>query len=94
MKSYRWVVSPDSNFVVFIAEKEGVKGRKIEVYINSEINSYWTKFPDVEGINMRIIKPKDAESIIKQALNLGWVPDQKDSPMVFDLIDDELIKRE
>lgn len=72
---YRWVISPDSGYVVYVAEKEGFKGRKIEVYIDSEINTYWEKFPNVDTINMRIIKPKDSELIIRQALQLGWKPE-------------------
>jgi len=42
---------------------------------------------------MRIIKPKDSESIICQAIKLGWNPEEKGSPMKFDLIGAELIKR-
>jgi hypothetical protein len=44
------VISPDSGFIVFVAEKETIKGRKIEVYISS---------------NDKIIKPKDSELVIR-----------------------------
>lgn len=77
-EQFRWVISPDSGFIVFVAEKETIKGRKIEVYISS---------------NDKIIKPKDSESIIRQALDLGWNFIEKGKPIVFDLIEEKLVSR-
>lgn len=90
---YRWTISPDCGYMVFVAEKNHVKGRKIQVYIDSEIHTYWDRFPNVNTHNMRVIKPKDAESIIKQAIVLGWNPEEKGPPLVFDLDDNDLKKR-
>lgn len=91
--TFRWVVSPDSGYGVFVAEKENFKGRKIEVYFDTDVDSYWLEFPDVENLNLRVITPKDAASIISQALKLGWNPEERGKPLVFDLDDENLIKR-
>ncbi|MFK7937234.1 MAG: hypothetical protein AB8G22_27210 [Saprospiraceae bacterium] len=92
-EKFRWVVSPSSGYLVYVAEKEEVKGRKIEVFIDSDINDYWVEFPNVSNLNLKIVKPKDSESIIRQALKLNWNPEEKGKPIVFDLIDDKLKKR-
>jgi len=92
-EKFRWVISPSSGYLVYVAEKEDVKGRKIEVYIKSYINDFWVKFPHVKDLKLKIIKPKDSESIIKQALKLGWIPEEKGRPIVFDLVNNKLIKR-
>lgn len=90
---YRWIVGPNDGYNVFVAEKENVKGRKIEVYFETNISSFWIKFPNAESLNLKILKPNDAESIIKQALKIGWNPDEKGNPLVFDWIEEKLIKR-
>lgn len=90
---YRWIVGPNDGYNVFVAEKENVKGRKIEVYFNTDINNFWVEFPNVEGLNLKILKPRDAESIIKQAIKAGWNPDEKGAPLLFDWIEEKLIKR-
>ena len=90
-ETYRWTISPDSGFIVFVAEHVEVKGRRIEVYIDSYINDFWVNFPDVKDLNLKIIKPKNAESIISQAINKGWNPKEKGSPIIFDLAEDFLL---
>jgi hypothetical protein len=90
---YHWLVGPNDGYNVFVAQKEGVNGRIIKVYFDTNINSYWTEFPDIDHLNLKIIKPKDSESIIRQALQLGWNPDEKGNPLVYDLIDDKLLRR-
>jgi len=90
---YRWIVGPNDGYNVFVAEKENVKGRKIEVYFDTDINALWVEFPNVESLNLKILKPKDAESIIKQAQKIGWNPDEKGKPLVFDWIEDKLFIR-
>jgi hypothetical protein len=45
-------------------------------------------------LNLKIITPKDSESIIRQALLLGWKPDEKGNPVKYDLIDEKLAERE
>jgi hypothetical protein len=90
---YRWIVGPNDGYNVFVAEKENVKGCKIEVFFETDINSYWVEFPNVESLNLKILKPKDAETIIQQAIKMGWNPDEKGAPFIFDWIEEKLIKR-
>ncbi len=91
---YRWVVSPNSGFNVFVAEKEDVKGRKIEVYFDRYINKFQSRFDPVVQKELKIIKPKDAESIIREAIKKGWNPHEKGRPVVFDLEGENLVERE
>lgn len=91
---YRWLVGPNDGYNIFIAQKEGVSGRIIEVYFDTDINSYWVEFPNVDNLNVRIIKPKDAETIIRQALVLGRNSEECGKPLAYDLIDNKLIKRQ
>lgn len=90
---YRWLVGPNDGYNVFVAEKEGVAGQKIEVYFDTEIDKYWTEFPNISGLNLKILKPKDAAFIIRQALEQGWEPEKKGSPVVFDWKNDIVTKR-
>lgn len=90
---YHWLVGPNDGYNVFVAQQEGVKGRIIKVYFATDINSYWVEFPNVDNLNLKIIKPKDAEAIIRQALQLGWNPEEPGNPIVHDLIDNKLLKR-
>jgi len=90
---YRWLVGPNDRYNVFIAQKEEGNGRVIEVYFATDINSYWVEFPNVENLDLKIIKPKESETIIRQALQLGWNPEQKGNPLVFDLSDNKVVKR-
>ncbi|MFT3701764.1 MAG: hypothetical protein QM802_05315 [Agriterribacter sp.] len=91
---YCWLVGSNDGYNVFVAQKEVGTGRKIEVYFETDINSYWVEFLNVDKLNLKIIKPKDSETIIRQALQLGWNPEQKGSPLVYDLIDNRVVKRE
>ncbi|MEZ4688293.1 MAG: hypothetical protein R3B47_20205 [Bacteroidia bacterium] len=93
---YRWAISPgpENGKIIFIAEMDGVKGRKIEVTIDSDVDRFWTYFSDVQDLNMRVIKPQDVSSIIHQAISLGWTPEEKGSPLRFDLVGDKLFVKE
>lgn len=91
--TYRWGISPDDGYIVFVAELCEVQGRKIQVYINSDIDKIWVNFPNVEDLNLKITKPKDVEYMISEALKKGWNPKEKGNPIIFDLINDALIKR-
>jgi len=91
---YRWLVGLNDGYNVFVAEKEHHKGQKIEVYFDTDINKYWLEFPNVENLNLKILKPKDAELIIRQALIDGWNPEEKGRPLMFDWKNDEIIRRE
>jgi hypothetical protein len=90
---YRWIVGPNDGYNVFNAEKENAKGLKIEVYFDTDINRFWVEFPNVKSLNLKVLKPKDAESIIRQALKTDWNPDEKGAPLKFDWKEDKLIKR-
>ncbi len=90
---YRWLVGPNDGYNVFVAQKEGVDGRIIEVYFKTDISALWVEFPNVDHLNLKVINPKDSETIIRQALQLGWDPEEKGNPVVYDLIDDKLQKR-
>lgn len=86
--NYRWVVSPDSGYVVFVAESADTPARKIEVYVDSDIDQMWVAFPYTESLNLKVLKPKDAVSIISQAIEQGWNPAEKGKPLVFDYLKD------
>ena|ERR1700759_1757731 len=88
---YRWLVGPNDGFNIFVAQKEGVDGRIIEVYFNMYTND--VESPDIDNLSLKIIKPKDSETMIRQALQLGWNPEEKGSPIVYDLINETLLKR-
>src|SRR5689334_22320284 len=90
---YFWLVGPNDGYNVFVAEKAGMKGRKIEVYFETDINRFWVEFPYVQDLNLKIIKPRDAETIIRQALKQGWNPDERGNPIVFDFKRETLIKK-
>lgn len=90
-EEYRCTISPEDSYIVFIAEHEEFTGRRVQVYINTDINKLWVNFPEVENLNLRIIKPKDAEAIITQAIEKGWKPKEKGSPLSFDLSDNGLL---
>lgn len=65
----------------------------MEVYVPSECNDYWPSFPYVKEHNLRVVTPGDAIRIISQAILQGWNPQKRDSPMVFDLVNETLIRR-
>lgn len=46
---YRWLVGPNDGYNVFVAQKEGINGRIIEVYFETDIDSYWIEFPNVDN---------------------------------------------
>jgi hypothetical protein len=90
---YNWLVGPNDGFNLFVAQKLGVQGQKIEVYFNTDLNAHWTELPYTSPLNLKIIKPREAAVIIQQALQLGWRPDEKGKPLVYDLLGESLIPR-
>lgn len=76
---YRWLVSPSKGFVIVVVQQENTNGQKIEVYFQTDINSFWLEFPNTENLHVKIISPKNTESMIRQALHLGWQTDQHES---------------
>ena len=89
---YRCMVRPNDGYNVFYAELEGEKGRIIEVFFDTEINKFWVEFPNVSKLNLKILKPKDFEMILRKALKDGWNPYEKGKPLKFHLKNDKLTK--
>lgn len=87
---YRWIISPQGKSILFVSELEEFKGRRIEVRVNTDVRNFG--FNSLNEEEVRIIKPRDAESIITQAIKLGWDPKEKGSPIVFDLEGELLIR--
>lgn len=75
---YRCVVGPNDGYNFFYAHIDQEEhGRIIEVLFPIEINKLWVSFPNTSDLNLFILKPKDFERIIRQALSLGWDPLEK-----------------
>lgn len=91
-KDFRWAISPDSGYVVFVAERATEPARKIEIYVNSDIDRMWVEFPATDDLNLKVVKPKDAASMISQAIELGWDPAEKGKPLVFDYLESGAIE--
>jgi hypothetical protein len=92
-ETYKWIISPKDKYIILVAEHKEFKGRRIEVYIRSDIKNYHINNPNIEDLNIKIIKPKDVELIIIQAIEQGWNAEEKGPPIIFDLVGDLLVKR-
>jgi hypothetical protein len=92
-ENFVWTVSPSSGNIILIAELGSNNGRRLEVYVESDIDSYWLNFPDSEQLNLKIIRPKDVEFFISHALDQGYNPREIGAPLVFDFNRKDLIKR-
>ncbi|KOP67234.1 hypothetical protein AMS62_19765 [Bacillus sp. FJAT-18019] len=90
---FRWAISLGSGYLTLVVEHETIKGQKIEVYIESDINNVWVNFPYVENMNMRLVKPSSVREIIVEAINMGWNYKLPGSPIVFDLKNERIKKR-
>lgn len=90
--NYIWTISPGSGYIIVIVEHEITRGMRLEIYIESDIDSVWLNFPNVEHLNIKIVRPRDIKFFTSQALRLGWIPQEKGMPVVFDL-DGEVLKR-
>lgn len=91
---FRWLISSNAGYSVFVAEKEGIKGKRMEAFFERYKNKFLPAHLIKSPANLVIIKPGDAASIIRQALDLGWNPEEKGSPMTFDLVDFQLFPRQ
>lgn len=90
--NYIWTISPGSGYIILIAEHEITRGMRLEVYVESDIDSVWVNFPNTEHLNIKIIRPRDVEYFICQSLDQGWTPKVKGAPVVFDF-DGKFLKR-
>jgi hypothetical protein len=61
--------------------------------IASDSARFWVEFPRAEGFNLKDIYPKDAETIIRQALRAGWKPSEKGAPLKLEFKDEKLSLR-
>lgn len=88
------MVGPNDGYNVFYAQidYEG-QGRIIEVFFQTDIDSHWVEFPYTSDLNLFILKPKDFERIIRQALSQGWNPLEKGTPLKFEYSDETLFLR-
>ncbi|WP_028552461.1 hypothetical protein [Paenibacillus sp. UNC451MF] len=91
-ENYIWTVSPGSGYLIVIAEHEISRGIRLQVNIESDIDSVWVNFPNTEHLNMKIVRPRDIEFFICQALDQGWDAKVKGTPIVFDF-DGRILKR-
>jgi hypothetical protein len=89
-QNFRWTISPKRNQIIFVAEASETRGQKIEVSIDSDIHRFWVEFPNVDDLNLKVITPKDAGSIISQALDSGWTPSDKGPPLRFEFKNEKL----
>ncbi|WP_336779861.1 hypothetical protein [Paenibacillus illinoisensis] len=78
-ETFRWVTSPDSGYMVFVAEHEFIQGRRLEVY--------------VENTTMKVIQPRHVRHFIVQAIEAGWEYKLAGKPTVFDLKNDQILAR-
>ncbi len=87
LTKYRWTISPEAETALFVAEKEGAKGRKIAVRFTIDSSEFPIITPDTDHLSL---PPRDIENIIKQALKQGWKPDEEGPNIAFDWHDDQL----
>ncbi len=88
---YCWLVGPNDGYNVFFAQKDNSNGRKIMVFFETYSNTISSEFPKVK--DLVIIKPKEAETIIRQAIQIGWNPEEKGNDIVYDLVNNKIIER-
>lgn len=84
-EEYRWTISATTKGHIFLIVEHGKeKGQRIEVHIQSDINKIWSEFPHIDGLNLKVVKPKEVATIILEAIVSGWIPREKGTPLVFD----------
>lgn len=62
---YRWLISPNRDFVIAIVQQEDCNGQKIEVHIATDIDSFWVEFPQTNHLNLKVVTPADLETVIR-----------------------------
>ena len=90
---YRWAIAPDSGYVTLVVEQSQGKGQRIAVQILTDIHDFWTEFPNVKGLNLKVVTPKVVRQCILEALCAGWKPAMPGTQMDFDLLEDYTLKR-
>ncbi len=90
--TFRWAISPKPTQIILVVESADMKGQKMEVIIDSDIDRFWIDFPNTSELNLKVIMPKDVELIILQALQLQWTPLEK-GPILRFKFENETLKR-
>lgn len=90
---FRCMIGTNNGYNIFYAELEGAKGQIIEVFFDTDIDKYWVEFPNVSNLNLKVLKPKEFVFIIRDALKLGWNPEEKGKPLLFDFQKERLTQR-
>jgi hypothetical protein len=84
---YRFMIGPNDGFNIFYAQNDITNGSKIMVYFDTDIDSFWLNFPGVDDLNLKNLKPKEAESVIRQAIKLGWNSEERGKTLIYTLTD-------
>lgn len=94
---YRWVVSPDSGYLVLVVEHLTSAGQRIAVTIPSR--DYWLDFKDLthgkieyDPKDYRPITPALVRKIILDALELGWSPQSAGKEIQLKLAPDDRLE--
>ncbi len=90
---YRFMIGPNDGFNIFYAQNDVTNGCKIMVYFDTDIDSFWVNFPDVDDLNLKVLKPQEAESIIRQAIKLGWHSEKRGKTLIYTLTDGIIAER-
>ncbi len=89
-EEYRWSPSQDSGYMKLVVQEASGTGKKLEVIISDDHNivvengSYSIEVGDG---NKLLITPKLVQSIIRDALALGWQPRDSGPPVQLSLIE-------
>lgn len=55
--TYRWLVGPNDGYNVFVAQKEGIEARIIEVYFSTYINALWKYARKASHLRATVSRP-------------------------------------
>jgi hypothetical protein len=70
-QSFRWVLSPDSSFMVLVAELAEAPGQRLEALLSYQVNT---------SIEARAVTPEIVRAAIELALVDGWQPQKRGLP--------------
>ena len=85
--AYRWAVSPDSGYNAIVVQAANGNGAKLRVYV-----SYTNiRYASANADGQLAVTPALVTSIIRQARQSGWQPDENGSDCICDLKSDESI---
>lgn len=90
--AFLWVVSASQDTLTLIIQPDNNKNTKITVLIASNINCYWSCFPNVNELNIKVIKPSEVRKIIEYAIMDGWDPKTDEKKYTYKYYDNKLEK--